>query len=119
MKPPPLKQRRLEIDEPPHTRDTRSKISSGTSDDCTICNKKQFVKGRIVPLILITLRDKTTKAHRAEEKLKKFADLHLNNNESPYTDGAKRIKLQLTVKALFAADACYHRSCYQNFMSPK
>ena len=111
----------MEIDEapPPCTRESRSRSStcySGTS--CIICNEKKYEKGRVLPLVLITLRDNTTKSHLAEEKLKKSSNIHLNCEKSPYQAGAKRIQLQLNVKSLFAADVCYHRRCYINFTSP-
>ena len=110
----------MEIDHAPsYVRESRSNFSD-SGGSCIICNEKKYKrKGRVVPLVLITLRDNTTKSHKAEEKLKEFADIHLSNSRTPYLDGAKRIRLQLNVKSLFAADVSYHRDCYLNFRSPK
>ena len=111
----------MEIDDAPsYIRESRSKLDcSDTRSSCIICNEKKYEKGRAVPLVLIILRVNTTKSYKAEEKLKEFADIHLRNGKTPYLDGAKRIRLQLSVKSLFAADVSYHRECYLNFRTPK
>ena len=60
---------------------------------CIICNEIKYEKGVRVPLTLITLRDYSTKNHKAEEKLKEFAEIHIQNGSSSYMDGSKWIEL--------------------------
>ena len=55
--------------------------------------------------------------HQAEETLTKFANIHIQNN-TKYKDVAQRILLQQNVSTLFAANASYHKDCYQSFRSP-
>ena len=84
---------------------------------CIICNEDRFIKGRLVPLQNVSLaRDGR---YKAEETLKEFASIHLQNNNKKYVDGANRILLTLNTASLFAANVSYHKSlCYDPFRSP-
>ena len=111
----------MEIDDAPsYVRESRSNFSD-SGGSCIICNEKKYErKGRVVPLVLITLRENTTKSHKAGEKLKEFADIHLSNGKTPISGWSKTNKAPVKRQEfLFAADVSYHRDCYLNFRSPK
>ncbi len=80
---------------------------------CIICNENKFAKGRLLPVQTINITDK------AEQTLIEYANIHLENQNMKYSDGAKRILLTLSTKSLLAADVAYHkRQCYEPFRSP-
>ena len=78
---------------------------------CIICNDHIYHKERLLPLLNITIKDKSNKSYRAEQTLIEFANIHLQNNNEKYVDGANRILLTVSSKSLFAADVAYHKSC--------
>ena len=65
-------------------------------------------------LLCITLKKHGKENHQAEETLIKFANIHIQN-DFKYKDAAQRILLQWEVITLFAANASYHKDCYQSF----
>ena len=87
-------------------------------NNCIVCDAVKKERGRVIPTTQITLRDNKDKFHKAEEKLKEFAKIHIENNNEEYLHGARRIQLQLSTGSLFAADVSYHPSCYERFRSP-
>ena len=64
---------------------------------CIICNKDIRVKGRLLPPKTISTVDK------AEPALKKFAEIHIKNNNLKYVEGAKWIPLN---KKIFIDSKC-------------
>ena len=89
-----------------------------TGRKCIICNEDRYSKGRLIPLINLSLAMPEGQ-YKAEANLNKFAKLHLKNNNTKYVDGAKLILLTLGSTSLFAANVSYHqKNCYYPFRSP-
>lgn len=104
---------------PPLRKGSRKKYkyeSSWKDEDkkkCIICNEDKRIKGRLVPIQIISIPDK------AQETLTEYAKIHLENKHEKYMDGAKRILLTLSTASLLSADVAYHkRQCYEPFRSP-
>ena len=95
----------------------RSLKYSSTKEEkkCIICNEHKYQKGRLIPLLNLTLQDKSSKSYRAEKTLEEYANIHKKTGNKKYVDGANRILLTISSKSLFAADVAYHKSCYDNF----
>ena len=92
--------------------------SSNVERKCIIFDENKYHKGRLLPLCNINLKQVDSQIYKAEEKLIKFAHLHINNNNLKYIDAANRILLINTSKSFFAADVSYHKCCFYNFRSP-
>ena len=64
--------------------------SSNAERKCIIFNENKYHKGRLLPLCNITLKQVDSQIYKAEEKLIKFAHLHIDNNNLKYIDAANR-----------------------------
>ena len=74
--------------------------SSWVDDDekrCIICNKDIQVKGRLLPPKTISIVDK------GEPILKKFAEIHIKNNNVKYVEGAKTNSLNIINKVFIGS----------------
>ena len=74
-------------------------ISSLEDRKCIICNEIKYAKGRVVPLLNITLRKRGDDMHEAEKTLREFAKIHLESNNETYKDSAHRILLTTNVSS--------------------
>ena len=68
---------------------------------CIICNKDRYSKGRIVPLQNVSLEK--FGEYKAEQTLRKFANIHVREKNVVFVDGANNIVLLLNTTSLSQA----------------
>ena len=89
---------------------------SSSMDDikCVICNEMNYIKGRLVSLLNMTLLKPGDSRHEATKILNEYGKIYLEKNDKG-KEITKMIILTGGVITLFAASVSYIQDCCQKF----
>ena len=77
--------------------------------------QRSICKGSIRSPIKYITKQTVDGTYKAEDTLKKYAEIHLKSKKERFISNANRILLVLGTSSLFAADVTYHKSYYESF----